>query len=152
MLKNIPKILSPELLKTIAEMGHGDEIVLADGNFPAASCSSYYGKRLIRCDSTNIPLLLEAILQLFPLDEFVSKPVAVMQRVDQGQEPPIWQQYRNIIAKQESKKYTELELVERFAFYERTKKAYAVIATSEQSLYANIILKKGIIRNSNWSL
>ena len=142
MLKRIPDIISPELLKTIMEMGHGDEIVLADGNFPAAS----HAQRLIRADGHGVPEVLEAVLKLFPLDIYVDKPVALM-AVAAGDDtkPTIWEQYREII-KQSGEKFGDFELVERFSFYERAKKAYAIVATSEGALYANVILKKGIIK------
>ncbi|MDQ0900380.1 MULTISPECIES: L-fucose mutarotase [unclassified Paenibacillus] len=139
MLKGIPSILSPELLKVLMEMGHGDEIILADGNFPAAS----HTNRLLRSDGHGVPELLEAVLSLFPLDSYSEKPVALMAIVPGDKvETPIWAAYEEIIHN-----YTtpQIEYVERFAFYERAKKAYAIVATSEKALYANIILKKGVI-------
>ena len=141
MLKHIPKILSPDLLKILMEMGHGDEIVIADGNFPAASIA----QRLIRLDGHNVPEVLEAILIFFPLDIYVENPVGLMEVVKgDNVKPVIWDQYRKII--EESKEpFKQFEFIERFAFYERAKKSYAVIATSESSLYANIILKKGVV-------
>lgn len=144
MLMGISKLISPELLKVLSEMGHSDEIVLADGNFPAAS----HAQRLIRCDGHNVPEILDAILRLFPLDQYVEKPVSLMQ-VTPGDtvETPIWDEYRTIV--QERTGLGEaFEEVERFAFYERAKQAYAVIATSESALYANLILKKGVIADS----
>jgi L-fucose mutarotase len=141
MLKGISGIISPELIKILMEMGHGDEIVLADGNFPAAS----HAQRLVRCDGHNIPELLEAILLLFPLDPYVAKPTALMQVVEgDAVETPIWKQYQTIIT-QNSGISEPMEQMERFAFYERAKNAYAIIATGEAALYANIILKKGVI-------
>lgn len=141
MLKGIPSILSPELLKILMEMGHGDEIVLADGNFPSASIA----QRLVRADGHGVPELLEAILSLFPLDPYSEKPVALMQVVPGDTvETPIWDTYRAIVNAHESKA-NGIENVERFAFYERAKKAYAVVATGEGALYANIILKKGVV-------
>jgi L-fucose mutarotase len=141
MLKGIPNILSPELLKILMEMGHGDEIIIADGNFPAASVA----QRLIRSDGNNVPDMLEAILKVMPLDTYVDKAVGLMAVVPGDKtKPTIWEKYRTII-QASGEKFTEFEFVERFAFYERTKKAYAVVATSEKSLYANIILKKGIL-------
>jgi len=141
MLKNVPPILSPELMKTLMEMGHGDEIVLADGNFPAASVA----RRLIRCDGHGVPELLEAVLKFLPLDIYVDRPVALMAVVPGDKtKPTIWEQYRAII-KASGEKFSDFELVERFAFYDRAKQAYAVVATSEKALYANIILKKGIL-------
>jgi L-fucose mutarotase len=141
MLKGIPSILSPELLKILMEMGHGDEIVLSDGNFPAAA----YAQRLVRCDGHNVPEVLEAILRFFPLDPYVDAPVALMQVVPGDTvETPIWDVYKAIVTKHEPKS-NKFENVERFAFYERAKKAYAVVATGEKALYANIILKKGVV-------
>lgn len=141
MLKGIPRILSPELLKTLMEMGHGDEIVLADTNFPAAS----HARRLMRCDGHGIPELLEAVLGLFPLDPYVDKPVALMQVVPGDPvETPIWGTYEAIVRRQAGLQ-APFEEVERFAFYERAKQAYAIVATGEQALYANVILKKGVI-------
>jgi len=141
MLKGIPSILSPELLKILMEMGHGDEIILADGNFPAASCA----QRLVRCDGHGVPGLLDAILKFFPLDTFVDKPVSLMAVVPgDPTKPVIWEEYRDIVKKYDERA-GDFEFVERFEFYERTKKAYAVVATGESALYANIILKKGVV-------
>jgi L-fucose mutarotase len=142
MLKGVPNIISPELMKILMEMGHGDEIVLADGNFPAASVA----RRLVRADGHNIPELLEAILKFFPLDTYVDSAVALMAVVPgDNVKPTIWEKYREII-KKSGEKFEDFEMVERFAFYERATKAYAVVATSEAALYANIILKKGVIK------
>lgn len=141
MLKNIPNILNPDLLKILMEMGHGDEIIIADGNFPAASIA----QRLIRLDGHNVPEVLKAILKFFPLDVYVENPVGLMEVVPgDNVKPVIWEEYRKIIV--ESKEpFTDFEYIERFTFYERAKKAYAVVATSESALYANIILKKGVV-------
>jgi L-fucose mutarotase len=141
MLKGIPAILSPELMKILLEMGHGDELVIADGNFPAASVA----QRLIRSDGHGVPEVLEAMMRFFPLDTFVERPVGLMAVVPGDKyQPPLWEEYRTIIKKYEP--FTDFEYVERFAFYERTQKAYAVIATSEMARYANIILKKGLVQ------
>lgn len=141
MLKGIPDILSPELLKTLSEMGHGDEIVLADGNFPAAS----HAARLLRCDGHGVPALLDAIMRLFPLDTFVTKPVTLMGVVPgDNYKPEAWPEFRRII-KRHDPRFPGFETVDRFAFYERARKAYAIVATSEKARYANIILKKGIL-------
>jgi L-fucose mutarotase len=141
MLKTISPLLSPDLLKTLAEMGHGDEIVLADGNFPSASMA----QRLLRADGHGVPDLLKATLQLFPLDTFVEHPVALMAVVPgHNYQPTIWDEYRRII-QNSGEPFTDFEYIERFAFYERATKAYAVLATGESALYANIILKKGVV-------
>ncbi len=138
MLKGIPKILSPELLKILMEMGHGDEIVIGDGNFPGARI----GDKLIRLDGHDVPEILEAILKLFPLDTYAA-PVYLMEKVPGDTvETPIWDTYKEIVAKHTD---APIEFVERYAFYERAEKAYAVIMSGESALYANIILKKGVV-------
>uniref|UniRef100_A0A8C4YW17 Fucose mutarotase n=1 Tax=Gadus morhua TaxID=8049 RepID=A0A8C4YW17_GADMO len=142
VLKGIPAVLSPELLYALAKMGHGDELVLADVNFPVSSVCGH-GPKEIRADGLGIPLLLEAILKLFPLDTFVSSPAAVMALVEadvrSGLEVPIWGRYSHLVNQK------SLEQVEISAFYQRAKKAFAVVATGETSHYGNLILKKGII-------
>ena len=141
MLKNIPNILSPDLLKILMEMGHGDEVVIADGNFPSASIA----QRLIRLDGHGIPEILAAILKFFPLDTYVDSPVGLMEVVKGDlYKPVIWDEYRKVIL-EGKEPFKDFEYLERFAFYERAKNAYAVIATSESALYANIILKKGVV-------
>lgn len=142
MLKGIAPVISPDLLKVLMEMGHGDELVIADGNFPSASIA----QRLVRADGLGCPVLLDAILSLFPLDQYVQKPVALMAVVaGDSYQPVIWGNYREIIQKHESA-FTDFDYMERFAFYERARNAYTVLATSEMALYANIILKKGVIK------
>jgi L-fucose mutarotase len=142
MLKGIPNVISPELLKILMEMGHGDELVIADGNFPAASVS----QRLVRADGLGGATMLDAILKLLPLDQYVPAPVALMAVVaGDTVQPVIWNEYRTIITQHEPW-FKDFELVERFAFYERAKMAYAVLATSEAAQYANVILKKGVIK------
>lgn len=139
MLKGIPSIISPELLKILMEMGHSDEIVIGDGNFPAAGIA----KRLVRCDGHSVPAILDAILKLMPLDTYVDAPVALMEVVPGDPVVPvIWDEYREIIKKYQDVK---IEYVERFAFYDRAKEAYAVVTTGETALYANVILKKGVV-------
>ncbi len=140
MLKNIPSLVSPELLKILMEMGHGDEIVIGDGNFPAAS----YAQRLVRLDGLGVPEILEAILKLLPLDRFEANAFLMEKVPGDPCETPIWETYKEI-AQKGDKHFKEFGHIERFAFYERAKKAYAIVATSESALYANIILKKGVI-------
>lgn len=142
MLKGIPKILSPELVKVLMEMGHGDEIVIADGNFPAETI----GQRVVRCDGHGVCELLDAVMQLFPLDTYTEKPVMLMEVVPGDPVvPTIWEEYKDIINTYEPQN-CKIEMIERFAFYERAKKAYAVVATGEEAIYANIILKKGVVK------
>jgi len=143
MLKGISPAISPELIKALMEMGHGDELVIADGNFPSASIA----QRLLRADGLGCLILLDAMLNIFPLDQYVEKPVALMAVVPgDPYKPIIWDDYRKIVQKHEPG-FTDFEYMERFAFYERSRKAYAVLATSEMALYANMILKKGIIKS-----
>ena len=144
MLKNIPPILSPDLLKVLCEMGHGDRIVLADANFPAASV----GKNAIvlRCDGHGMPALLEAILTLFPLDDSVDTPVLLMEVMPGVTiETPIWDTYKDIIAAHDARGAAAVGALERFTFYDEAKQAYAVVATGETALYANIMLQKGVL-------
>jgi L-fucose mutarotase len=141
MLKGISNILPPELLKILMEMGHGDEIVIADGNFPAAS----HAQRLVRCDGHGAPQLLDAVLQLFPLDTFVKTPVALMAVVPgDNYSPEIWPAYKKIIQKHHPS-FADFETIERFKFYDRARQAYAIVATGEMARYANLVLKKGIL-------
>lgn len=144
MLKGIPSIISPELLKVLHEMGHGDRIVIGDGNFPATSM----GKNaiVIRCDGHGVPELLDAILQLFPLDSYVEHPVNLMEvMTGDTVETPIWDTYAQIVAKHDPRGKAAIGQIERFAFYDEAKTAYAVIATGEAALYANVMLQKGVV-------
>jgi L-fucose mutarotase len=142
MLKGISPILPPELLKVLMEMGHGDELVLADGNFPKFAHPS----NVIRCDGHGIPELMEAILQLMPLDPYVENPTIFMAVLpNDPYKPTIWETYREIGSKYEETGLREVS-INKFDFYDRAKKAYAVVATSEKALYANVILKKGVIK------
>lgn len=144
MLKGIPKILSPELLKVLCEMGHGDTLVIADGNFPAASMGK--DAIVIRCDGHGVPELLDGILHVFPLDTYVTRPVTLMEVVPGDPvETPIWMEFKQIIAKHDERGGRTVTTKERFAFYEMAKKAYCIIATGEGAQYANVILQKGVI-------
>ncbi len=141
MLKGIPKIIPPDLLKILMEMGHGDDLVIGDGNFPHASCA----QRLVRCDGHNVPELLDAILRLFPLDTYVEKPLGLLAVVPgDPTKPKRWEEFRSIAASHDPN-FTDFDYIERFAFYERAKSAYAVVATGDQALYSCVLLKKGVI-------
>jgi len=144
MLKGIPSILSPELLQVLMTMGHGDEICLGDGNFPHVGMSG--NGRVIRCDGHNIPDLLQAILQLMPLDPYVDSPVMLMQ-VTPGDpvKTPIWDEYKKIVGQFDPRAAANIVNIERFAFYDRARTSFAIVATGEKALYANIILKKGVV-------
>ncbi len=144
MLKGIPKILSPELLKVLCEMGHSDRLVISDGNFPAESMGK--DAIVIRCDGHGVPELLDAILQVFPLDTYVDHPVNLMEVMPGDPvKTPIWDTYKEIVTKHDSRGSKTVGNIERFAFYEEAKTAYAIIATGEAALYANIMLQKGVV-------
>ena len=144
MLKGIPKILSPELLKVLCEMGHSDRLVIADGNFPAESVGK--DAIVIRMDGHGTCEILEAILKVFPLDTYVEKPVNVMQVMPGDDvETPIWEDYARIVTLEDERGGNAIGEIERFQFYEEARKAYAIIATSECALYANIMLQKGVV-------
>lgn len=142
MLKGIPSILSPELLKILMEMGHGDEIVIADGNYP----KNAHPEHVVRCDGHGVPEILDAIMQFMPLDPYVEKASFLMEVVPgDPYVPEIWDKYREIGKKYEEEGLRETNL-SRFDFYDRARKAWALVTTSESALYANIILKKGVIK------
>ena len=144
MLKNIPKILSPELLKVLCEMGHGDRLVISDGNFPAESMGK--NAKVIRMDGHGVPEILDAILQLFPLDTYVEKPVGLMEVVPGDPvETPIWNTYFDTVQKYDARGENAVQYIERFAFYAQATEAYAILATGESALYANILLQKGVV-------
>ncbi len=140
MLKGIPKIVSPQLLKVLSEMGHGDEIVIADGNFP----SETNGKRVVRADGIGGVEMLDAVLSLIPLDTYAEKNFLLMQTTQGDPTPTIWEEYFAVANKRDDN--LRAGNLERFEFYERAKNAYAVIATGEGAVYANIIIKKGVIK------
>ena len=143
MLKGIPSILTPELLKILMEMGHGDTLVIGDGNFPAASIAK--DSRLVRLDGHGVPEILDAILALYPLDPYIEAPVSLMEVVPGDPvETPIWDEYARIVEKHAPG--TKIGHIERFKFYDEARKAYAVIATGETALYANVILQKGVVK------
>lgn len=145
MLKNVPKILSPIALKTLCEMGHSDRLVIADGNFPAETM----GKNaiVIRCDGLGATEVLEAILQVFPLDTYVDHPVNLMKVMDGDTvETPIWDEYKRVVKENDERGEGLISQIERFEFYRQAKEAYAIFATGESALYANIMLQKGVVK------
>lgn len=148
MLKGIPKILSPELLKVLCEMGHSDVLVIGDGNFPIPSMQREDAV-VIRMDGHGVPEILDAILQVFPLDPYVEHPVNLMELMDRDKgkiETPIWDEYAKIVAKYDKRGKDAIGHIDRFGFYDETKaKAYCLIATSESAVYANVMLQKGIV-------
>ena len=147
MLKGIPKILSPELLKVLCEMGHSDRICIADGNFPAETMGK--DAIVVRADGHSVPELLDAILTVFPLDTYVEKPVLLMQLMDcdVGKiATPIWDEYRAIVGKHDERGAEAIGNIDRFDFYDEAKKCYAIIATGESAVYANVMLQKGVVK------
>ena len=143
MLKGIPNLLTPELLKILMEMGHGDTIVIGDGNFPHASIAK--DSRLVRLDGHGACEVLDAILTLMPLDTYVAQPVSLMEVVPGDTvETPIWNDFARIVEKHQPG--TQIGHIERFQFYEAARRCYAVVSTSESALYANVILQKGVIK------
>lgn len=135
MLNKIPKILSPDIVKTLMEMGHGDTLLLADVNYPAQT----YGKRVVRADGLKIPELLSAILELMPIDDYVEKPVKLMSPVEGDREPIIWEKYKSLISAE------DINYLERFDFYKASKECHVIIQTGETAVYGNIMLTKAII-------
>lgn len=145
MLKGIPSIVQPSLLKILSEMGHGDTIVIADAHFPAESIGK--NSHVIRYDGQSIEPLLDAILQLIPLDQYVEQPVTVMDKVREDDvETPIWGKYEQLVESHDKRGLSAIGKLERFAFYKAASNAYCIVATGEQSQYANVIVKKGVIR------
>ncbi len=142
MLRNIDPILSPELLYALRAMGHGDEIALVDSNFPAESI----GPSCIRADGSTNSQILKAVLTLMPLDTFVSAPAHCMQVVDDPQAVPDAVKDFQVIINETADEPRDIQSLERFAFYERAAKAFAVVQTGERRLYGNIILTKGVIK------
>jgi L-fucose mutarotase len=143
MLKGIDPLLGPELLAHLRAMGHGDEVVVADANFPSASIA----RRLIRADGISAVQMLRAILSVLPLDEFVPSAVSVMQIVGSADAfAPITEEFRDIVSTQSGPQFSSFVGLERFAFYDRARQAYAVVATGERRIYGNVILRKGIVR------
>ena len=145
MLKGIPPILSPDLMKILMEMGHADEICLGDGNFPAESMGA--NAYVLRCDGHGVPELLDAILKFFPLDTFDEKPVSLMEVVPGDPvKTPIWDTYSEIVARHDPRGNDCVDNIERFAFYDRVREqSTVVIMSGEKAVYANVILKKGVL-------
>ncbi len=139
MLKGINKLLTGDLLKILCDMGHGDELVIADANFPAETCA----QRLIRIPDADGVKVAEAIMSVFPLDDYVDHPAIVMDLTESDKKkgmrrPNIWDDYQSVVKR-------NVMGIERFEFYERAKKAYAVIQTGEERQYGNLILVKGVV-------
>ncbi len=141
MLIGLSPLLSPDLLHVLASMGHGDEIVLADANFPAAS----HARRLVSMAGVDAPRVLEAVLGVMPLDDFVDQAACTMQVAsDPSQVPEVVQAFDAILQQHGCVASTPIE---RFTFYQRAAAAFAIVATGERRIYGNILLKKGVVRS-----
>lgn len=140
MLRNIPKVLPPDLVKYMMEMGHSDFLIIADANFPGTE----HAKRMIRMDGIMIPQLLDAILQLFPLDTFVDDSVRLMRNLPTEPVPEIWETYRELITKYDKDgAFKDFAFIDRLPFYKEAEQAFVIIQTGDESRYGNIILQKG---------
>ncbi len=141
MLRGIPKILPPEFVKYMMEMGHSDYLVIADANFPGTA----HAKRVIRMDSVCIPQLLEAILPLYPLDNFISDPVKLMRNLDSEPVPEIWETYRTMLKiHDKDSAFADFSFLDRLDFYRFAEQAYIIVQTGDTKRYGNIILQKGV--------
>jgi L-fucose mutarotase len=140
MLKNMTRLHSPELLHALASMGHGDELALVDAHFPAVSM----GRRLVRLDGADLPDALAACLQLIPLDTFVADPALRMEMVDDPKNIPEVQMLCQKVVDTAEGRHIGLVGIERHAFYDRAKAAYAIVATGETRPYGCVIIKKGV--------
>ena len=135
MLKGVPPVISPDLLRILAQMGHGDELVISDAHFPAYSISS----NVVRIDALTSSEVMEAILKLIELDQYVEKPVVMMQPVPGDEiDPDLMKDCRKVLGKDADR----IDYIERFAFYERARKTFAVVLTGEGRKYRNIIIKE----------
>jgi len=148
MLKNIPSILSPELLKVLCEMGHGDRICIGDGNFPGKSMAKAGNCEFLRADGHGVNELLDAILQVIPLDAYTETPVMLMEKMecDKDLNIPVWEDYKKTVAKYDARGEKAFGAYERFEFYEQAKKCYCILQTGETAIYANVILQKGVVK------
>ena len=148
MLTGIPSILSPELLKVLCEMGHGDRLCIGDGNFPGASMAKPNDCVFLRADGHGVNELLDAILSVIPLDAYVDTPVMLMQKMDCDKDLviPVWKDYEDTVAKHDARGAKAIGSYERFEFYEQAKKCYCILQSGETAIYANIIIQKGVVK------
>ena len=149
MLKGVPTILCPELLKTLDEMGHNDILVLGDGNFPGSGIARAGGAKLIRADGIGAAEMFAAILQVMPLDEYVDTPVVLIEKeaLDKDLPTPIWDRFAEIVSRHDPRGAKAIGRIARYDFYEQAKGAYCVVQTGESAQYANILLKKGVVKS-----
>lgn len=148
MLLGVPKLLSPEIVATLCEMGHSDVIVIGDANFPGKRFAAEGGCKFLRADGISGTELLDAILSVIPCDTYTETPVKLMQTMecDRALKIHIWDQYRKIVAKHDSRGEKAIGFVDRFDFYEQAKQSYCIIQSGEEAIYANIMIQKGVIK------
>lgn len=148
MLKGISSVLSPDLIKVLCEMGHSDVIVLGDGNFPGSRFAKEGGSIFLRADGHGVSILLDAVLQLIPLDTYVETPVMLMQKMacDKDLNCSIWDEYKATVSRYDPRGEKAIGFYDRFEFYEQAKKAYCIVQTGESAIYANVLIQKGVIK------
>lgn len=148
MLLGIPKLLSPEILSTLCEMGHGDVVVIGDANFPAKRFAKEGNCKFLRADGISGTALLDAILSVIPCDAYVEHPVKLMQTMecDRDLKVPIWDAYKGIVAQHDVRGAKAIGFADRFGFYDEAKKAYCIIQSGEEAIYANVMIQKGVIK------
>ncbi len=147
MLKGIDPLLTPELLKIMAEMGHGDELIIADANFTAASLARANGQPIVRVPCATVMRMTEAVLSLLPLGTPQEQPVGFMQvcHLNPGQTSGLQRDVQGMLRNRGWLAPEHTEFIERFAFYERTRRAFAIVLTGDPQPYGNVLIKKGVI-------
>lgn len=148
MLLGIPKILSPEIIATLCEMGHSDVVVIGDANFPGRRFAAEGNCKYLRADGISGTDLLEAILTVIPCDSYSGCPINLMQTMecDKDLRIPIWDEYKKIVSKFDNRGEEAIGFMDRFEFYEEAKKAYCIIQSGEEAIYANVMIQKGVIK------
>lgn len=148
MLLGVPKLLSPEIIATLCEMGHSDVIVIGDANFPGKRFAEEGKCKFLRADGISGTELLDAILSIIPCDTYSEHPVKLMQTMecDRHLEIPIWDEYKKVVADHDVRGEAAIGFLDRFDFYEEAKKSYCIIQSGEQAIYANVMIQKGVIK------
>ena len=148
MLLGVPKLLSPEIIATLCEMGHSDVVIIGDANFPGKKIADKAGIKFLRADGISGTDLLDAILTMIPCDEYVDDPIKLMQKMDSDKdlEIPIWNEYEKIVTKHDKRGKNAMRFVDRFDFYDIAKEAFCIIQSGEEAIYANVMIQKGVIK------
>lgn len=148
MLLGIPKILSPEIIATLCEMGHSDVIVIGDANFPGKRFAVEGNCKFLRADGLSGTDLLDAVLSVIPCDSYTEHPVKLMQtmKCDRDLKIPIWDEYKKIVGKHDARGDKAIGFLDRFDFYDEAKKSYCIIQSGEEAIYANVMIQKGVIK------